>query len=77
MRSREEKSEKILENRITLRWWRGGNYVTRWYGMAVGLKRGNKSLKGNCAQILESQFNPLVPDTHYSERQDKPFSLQI
>ena len=22
-------------------------------------------------------FNPLVPDAHYSERQDKPFSLQI
>ena len=21
--------------------------------------------------------NPLVPDAHYSERQDKPFSLQI
>ena len=24
-----------------------------------------------------SQFNPLVPDAHYSERHDKPFSLQI
>ena len=23
------------------------------------------------------EFNPLVPDAHYSERQDKPFSLQI
>ena len=22
-------------------------------------------------------INPLVPDAHYSERQDKPFSLQI
>ena len=22
-------------------------------------------------------LNPLVPDAHYSERQDKPFSLQI
>ena len=22
-------------------------------------------------------FNPSVPDAHYSERQDKPFSLQI
>ena len=22
-------------------------------------------------------FNPLVPDAHYSERPDKPFSLQI
>ena len=22
-------------------------------------------------------FNPLVPDAHYSERQDEPFSLQI
>ena len=22
-------------------------------------------------------FNPLVPDAHYSEHQDKPFSLQI
>ena len=22
-------------------------------------------------------FNPLVPDDHYSERQDKPLSLQI
>ena len=22
-------------------------------------------------------FNPLVPDAHTSERQDKPFSLQI
>ena len=21
--------------------------------------------------------NPLVPDAHYSDRQDKPFSLQI
>ena len=25
----------------------------------------------------ESALNPLVPDAHYSERQDKPFSLQI
>ena len=24
-----------------------------------------------------SFFNPLVPDAHYSERQDKPFSLQF
>ena len=23
------------------------------------------------------KLNPLVPDAHYSERQDKPFSLQI
>ena len=23
------------------------------------------------------RINPLVPDAHYSERQDKPFSLQI
>ena len=22
-------------------------------------------------------FNPLVPDAHYSEAQDKPFSLQV
>ena len=22
-------------------------------------------------------INPLVPDAHYSERQDQPFSLQI
>ena len=32
-------------------------------------------------KILQSadtdHFNPLVPDAHYSERQDKPFSLQI
>ena len=26
---------------------------------------------------LLSIINPLVPDAHYSERQDKPFSLQI
>ena len=26
---------------------------------------------------IYSQINPLVPDAHYSERQDKPFSLQI
>ena len=25
----------------------------------------------------QSFFNPLVPDAHYSERQDKPVSLQI
>ena len=25
----------------------------------------------------KKMFNPLVPDAHYSERQDKPFSLQI
>ena len=23
------------------------------------------------------RFNPLVPDAHYSERPDKPFSLQM
>ena len=26
---------------------------------------------------IVSTFNPLVPDAYYSERQDKPFSLQI
>ena len=27
--------------------------------------------------ILISTINPFVPDAHYSERQDKPFSLKI
>ena len=27
--------------------------------------------------MLTHNVNPLVPDAHYSERQDKPFSLQI
>ena len=26
---------------------------------------------------MKCNINPLVPDAHYSERQDKPFSLQI
>ena len=26
---------------------------------------------------VQWRLNPLVPDVHYSERQDKPFSLQI
>ena len=26
---------------------------------------------------MKLSINPLVPDAHYSERQDKPFSLQI
>ena len=28
-------------------------------------------------QLDSTEFNPLVPDAHYSERQGKPFSLQI
>ena len=27
--------------------------------------------------IIHKIINPLVPDAHYSERQDKSFSLQI
>ena len=27
--------------------------------------------------FLLTHINPLAPDAHYSERQDKPFSLQI
>ena len=27
--------------------------------------------------IKSNLINPLVPDAHYSEHQDKPFSLQI
>ena len=27
--------------------------------------------------IHDIVLNPLVPDAHYSERQDKPFCLQI
>ena len=27
--------------------------------------------------LTKSWFNPLVPDAHYSERQDEPFSLQL
>ena len=29
------------------------------------------------AELGVQVVNPLVPDDHYSERQDKPFSLQI
>ena len=32
---------------------------------------------GHLRLILFFIINPLVPDAHYSERQDKPFSLQI
>ena len=28
-------------------------------------------------QIVRTIINPLVLDAHYSEHQDKPFSLQI
>ena len=27
--------------------------------------------------LTEMIFNPLVPDAHYSERQDEPYSLKI
>ena len=30
-----------------------------------------------CYEIDGFFINPLVPDAHYSERQDNPFSLQI
>ena len=29
------------------------------------------------ADSQSDSINPLVPDSRYSERQDKPFSLQI
>ena len=31
----------------------------------------------NVSIYAKNVINPLVPDAHYSERQDKPFSLQI
>ena len=37
----------------------------------------NYSIKTNFTVLCEDGINPLVPDAHYSERQDKPFSLQI
>ena len=35
------------------------------------------SLMKNDIFHIFCQVNPLLPDAHYSERQDKPFSLQI
>ena len=29
------------------------------------------------SELTGGYFNPLVPDAHYSERQNEPFSLQI
>ena len=39
----------------------------------IGLSGGG--LASSC--FVTDTINPLVPDAHYSERQDKPFSLQI
>ena len=33
--------------------------------------------KNNKKNNNKKKINPLVPDAHYSERQDKPYSLQI
>ena len=34
-------------------------------------------MNNKCYFIVIIYVNPLVPDAHYSERQDNPFSLQI
>ena len=36
-----------------------------------------KSLGNIFKTLIKSYINPLVPDAHYSECQDKPFCLQI
>ena len=38
---------------------------------------GNREGISNFSVLYSNVINPLVPDAHYSERQDKPISLQI
>ena len=62
-------SEKIQKYRKCPALWQF------WTGM--GKNRFSSRFKWKCVELEVEHFSPSVPDAHYSERQDKPFSLQI